>query len=111
MEKRGKDEAYTAQLNNIGYAFQKLGVSSSALTYFTQTLQERENLGFKDKDHVPLLINIGVAYESGGADYAEWLKKADPNEVLSFGDVVGVKAGIISINPIIPKASGSLVKV
>ena len=41
-------------------------------------------------------INIGVAYESGGADYAEWLKKAYPSEVLSFGDVVGVKAGLIS---------------
>ena len=41
-------------------------------------------------------INIGVAYESGGADYAEWLKKANPNEVLSFGDVVGVQGGLIS---------------
>ena len=41
-------------------------------------------------------INIGVAYESGGADYAEWLKKANPNEVLSFGDVVGVRGGLIS---------------
>ena len=41
-------------------------------------------------------INIGVAYESGGADYAEWLKKADPNEILNFGDVVGVKGGAIS---------------
>ncbi|WP_223033897.1 hypothetical protein [Hanstruepera marina] len=41
-------------------------------------------------------INIGVAYESGGADYAEWLRKYNTNEVLSFGDVVGVKAGMIS---------------
>lgn len=41
-------------------------------------------------------INIGVAYESGGADYAEWLKKLNTNEVLSFGDVVGVKGGLIS---------------
>lgn len=42
--------------------------------------------------------NVGVAFESGGADYAEWLKKYDKNELLSFGDVVGVKAGVISKN-------------
>ena len=41
-------------------------------------------------------INMGVAFESGGADYAEWLKKANRNEALSYGDVVGVKGGIIS---------------
>lgn len=64
MEARGKDEAYTAQLNNIGYAFQKLGVSSSALQYFSQTLTEREKLGYQDADHIPLLINIGVAYQN-----------------------------------------------
>ena len=64
MEKQGKDEAYTAQLNNIGYAFQKLGVSSSALTYFDQTLKEREKLGYSDKDHIELLINIAIAYQN-----------------------------------------------
>lgn len=41
-------------------------------------------------------LNPGVAFESGGADYAEWLKKADKGEAFGFGDVVGVKAGIIS---------------
>ncbi len=41
-------------------------------------------------------VNLGVAFESGGADYAEWLKKADTGEAFAFGDVVGVKGGIIS---------------
>lgn len=41
-------------------------------------------------------INKGAAFESGGADYAEWLKKFNPNESLTFGDVVGVKGGEIS---------------
>lgn len=41
-------------------------------------------------------FNLGVAYESGGADYAEWLRKASGKEVLTYGDVVGVEAGIIS---------------
>lgn len=39
---------------------------------------------------------IGVAYESGGADYAEWLQKQYANENFTFGDVVGVKGGMIS---------------
>ena len=38
----------------------------------------------------------GVAFESGGADYAEWLEKKDINESLSFGDVVGVSGGLVS---------------
>ena len=40
--------------------------------------------------------NPGVAYESGGADYAEWLPKFDKKETMTFGDVVGVKAGVVS---------------
>ena len=40
--------------------------------------------------------NVGVSYSSGGADYAEWLEKANPNEHISFGEVVGVKGGKIS---------------
>ena len=38
----------------------------------------------------------GVAFESGGADYAEWLKKRNPNEKLTFGEIVGVDGGEIS---------------
>lgn len=38
----------------------------------------------------------GVAFESGGADYAEWLLKANPKETFLFGEVVGVKGGVVS---------------
>ncbi len=38
----------------------------------------------------------GVAYESGSGDYAEWLIRADSTEMISYGDIVGVKAGVIS---------------
>jgi hypothetical protein len=41
-------------------------------------------------------VNKGVAFESGGADYAEWLMKNDTNEVFTFGDVVCVHGGLIS---------------
>ncbi|MGV6831371.1 MAG: hypothetical protein ACWA5P_07415 [bacterium] len=41
-------------------------------------------------------ISIGVAFESGSADYAEWLRKDDDKEFMSFGEIVGVKGGVIS---------------
>lgn len=41
-------------------------------------------------------LNLGVAFESGGADYAEFLEKYDPNELMTLGDVVGVKGGRVS---------------
>jgi hypothetical protein len=42
------------------------------------------------------LDKVGVAYESGGADYAEWLEKADPEDHFLPGEIVGVVGGKIS---------------
>lgn len=39
---------------------------------------------------------IGVTYQSGAGDYAEWLPKSDINEKFLPGDIVGVKGGRIS---------------
>ncbi|MCZ4409127.1 hypothetical protein O3Q51_09920 [Cryomorphaceae bacterium 1068] len=41
-------------------------------------------------------LNVGVAFLSGGADYAEWLEKENQSERLSPGEVVGVKNGKVS---------------
>lgn len=40
--------------------------------------------------------NLGVAFESGGADYAEFLEKIDHEEIMTMGEVVGMKGGRIS---------------
>jgi carbonic anhydrase/acetyltransferase-like protein (isoleucine patch superfamily) len=40
--------------------------------------------------------SVGVAFESGAGDYAEWLQRVDPNEAMSFGDVVGLNGGKVS---------------
>ncbi len=42
--------------------------------------------------------SMGVEYASGNGDYAEWLERAFPEEHISAGDIVGVKAGKISKN-------------
>jgi hypothetical protein len=45
-----------------------------------------------------MAANIGVTYQSGSGDYAEWLPKANPEETFSPGQVVGIKNGQISLN-------------
>jgi len=45
-----------------------------------------------------LEAKLGVAYQSGSGDYAEWLEKADLKEGFTSGDIVGVRAGKISKN-------------
>jgi len=47
-------------------------------------------------EQVEWALNRGVAYTSGNADYAEWLERADPDEIFVFGDIVGARGGKIS---------------
>ncbi len=42
------------------------------------------------------LFNVGVAFESGAGDYAEWLPRLHENEKIEPGDIVGVFGGKIS---------------
>lgn len=40
--------------------------------------------------------DLGVAYESGSGDYAEWLPRLYPEEQIGYGQVVGVYGGRIT---------------
>jgi hypothetical protein len=40
--------------------------------------------------------NLGVTYESGAGDYAEWLPRLYPEEEISFGQIVGIYGGKIT---------------
>jgi hypothetical protein len=42
--------------------------------------------------------SVGVTYQSGSADYAEWLPKANSGEMFQAGYVVGLKNGKITLN-------------
>ncbi|WP_309640765.1 hypothetical protein [Flavobacterium sp.] len=44
------------------------------------------------------LENLGVTYQSGSADYAEWLERSNASERITAGDIVGVNGGKISKN-------------
>lgn len=48
--------------------------------------------------NVNKLSNVGVTYESGAGDYAEWLERSKGVRDLLPGEVVGVKGGKISLN-------------
>jgi hypothetical protein len=71
--------------------------------------------GFVFQNHVDYQAdNYGAYFSSGGADYAEWIERADLTESFRPGDVVGIKNGkltlktagadhlkVISTNPIV----------
>jgi hypothetical protein len=42
--------------------------------------------------------NLGVTYQSGSADYAEWLERSNFNERILAGDIVAVNGGKITKN-------------
>jgi hypothetical protein len=42
--------------------------------------------------------DIGVTYESGAGDYAEWLKRAPGERDIHHGEIIGIKAGLVSLN-------------
>ena len=41
---------------------------------------------------------IGVTYDSGRADYAEWLERRPGERDMTYGEIVGVKGGQVSLN-------------
>ncbi|MEJ7914323.1 MAG: hypothetical protein WKF70_14270, partial [Chitinophagaceae bacterium] len=41
---------------------------------------------------------VGIAYESGSADYAEWLPKENASETFKAGDIVAIRNGRITKN-------------
>lgn len=48
--------------------------------------------------NVSITNNVGVVYESGSGDYAEWLERANLEDDFTFGEIVGVRGGKISRN-------------
>ena len=63
-----------------------IGVEAAALAVEWSTWESR------------IRANIGVTYESGSGDYAEWLERAKDEEDLHFGDIVAVNGGKVSLN-------------
>jgi hypothetical protein len=68
-------------LKVAGYVAKAVNVLSGSITYVEKKSDE-----------------VGVAYATGGADYAEWLERKVGEPKLRPGQIVGVKGGKISLN-------------
>lgn len=68
-------------LKVAGYIAKAVNVLSGSITYVSKKSEE-----------------LGVAYATGGADYAEWLERKVGEPKLHPGQIVGVKGGKISLN-------------
>jgi hypothetical protein len=77
-------------INNLANEFKDFPYKAKLITTVTQPLVTAVNFG---------LSFLGlVTYESGSGDYAEWLERADHNEKIGVGDVVGVIGDKITKN-------------
>lgn len=80
-----------AQLNDL-YCWYNTNGMASILTFDPVGLATRNAW----ITAAQLCRDEGVTYGSKGADYAEWLPRADESEDIRWGMVVGVKGGMIS---------------
>jgi hypothetical protein len=60
------------------------------------------NLGIAIAEEAAFLtfkhLNIGVSYQSGAGDYAEWLPKLNPSHEFRAGELVGISNGFVTKN-------------
>lgn len=99
------EEATILAYNALVFAYHECSKSCPTDPCFTgcdgyqtaaDTLAQVEALALITFWLVYLRLNIGVVYDSGGCDYAEWVWKADPNEVIAKTSIVGIKDGRVT---------------
>jgi len=75
-------------------------VETDKTNFFDATYNDMEQLGSDglESSNASNHYKVGVTYQSGAADYAEWLPKANPSTDFEPGQVVGVKNGSISLD-------------
>ncbi|RLD19772.1 MAG: hypothetical protein DRI69_07655, partial [Bacteroidetes bacterium] len=84
---------FIAEGNALNFAGNVIGIFSAGAVILGNAVLA----GLDIYNYVSAFNNIGVLYESGHGDYAEWLERVDPKENMSYGDIVGVKGGKISL--------------
>lgn len=67
-------------------------IADLAAWVLNSSLAITEGLSYQHFQH----SQIGVAYQSGSSDYAEWLPKDNINDQFVSGELVGVKNGLVS---------------
>jgi hypothetical protein len=80
----------TAYIDSLAQEFKDFPYKQKLITAVTQPLVTAVDFG--------LSVLGSVTYESGSGDYAEWLERADHNEKIGIGDVVGIVGDKITKN-------------
>ena len=68
-----------------------LGIAKNVLQLAQQTVNLAQYITTKNG-------NLGITFSSNSGDYAEWLPKAASSIILSPGQIIGVRKGLISLN-------------
>jgi hypothetical protein len=76
--------------------------STNLVLKIANAVVKAANVLLKVADEAKLIAfanaNIGVTYQSGAGDYAEWLPKEDPGARFVAGEVVGMRNGFVTRN-------------
>lgn len=76
-------------LSGLEVAAREIHVGASVIALFSAREKRDSFIAYKAG-------RVGVTYESGAGDYAEWLPKENPEESFMPGQIVGVKNGKIT---------------
>ncbi len=76
--------------------------SFDAILHFVKLTVAVSNLALAVKEEIEFISGardgIGVTYQSGAGDYAEWLPKLNASDIFSPGEIVGIKNGAVTKN-------------
>jgi hypothetical protein len=85
----------TNYLFNPAYLFKLRGaLTSSTVDKFHAKYHFKNEISTA----ITAFTKLGVEYSSGNGDYAEWLQRMDPKELITPGDIVAVIGGKITKN-------------
>jgi hypothetical protein len=86
---------------NITYPFKLTELNNAYVpnnSRYSKAAKEVSEASAKLLNYVEEKLKDGVVYESGNADYAEWIPKKNENEMFLPGDIVSVNKGKVSKN-------------
>lgn len=77
-------------------SFDIVSTSSAIITSISAALNYAKAAAVHAVTQASYFSKRGVAFKSGGADYAEWIEKEDYRRDFSSGEIVGIRGGKVS---------------
>jgi hypothetical protein len=91
--------AFTIEATGLAASVFAIGAAVGAVANTVAVVAAAISLGIEiDNWKTEVVDGIGVTYSSGAGDYAEWLERKKGERKLNYGEIVGIKAGLVSLN-------------